>query len=220
MVILALDTSGDSCSVAVARSETVLVTYHFRHERRLSERLNGTIDFVLRDAGVSLAETEAIAVGVGPGSFTGVRVGVTLAKTLALVREIPVLGVSSLNALVEPVAALTGNPIVAAVPTRRTESIAAFFTAGSVEPVLPPAVYANDTLMAVARQSLGDGELLLLGEAATSIRAVTPDRRVIFRPAFPGADAVARLAAPRLILGESDDVETLVPRYVAPTPVG
>jgi tRNA threonylcarbamoyladenosine biosynthesis protein TsaB len=220
MLILALDTSGESCSVAVAQGATVLVSYHFRHERRLSERLNGIVEFVLRDAGQALEKVEAIAVGVGPGSFTGVRVGVTMAKTLALVRALPLVGISSLTALVEPVTVLTACPMVTVVPTRRTESIAAFYPVGSLQPLTPPEVFANDQVIAVARERLGMKALLLLGEAAGTIHATVPDDELRVHMAYPTADAIARLAATRLSANDFDDPDTLVPLYVTPTPVG
>lgn len=220
MLILALDTSGEICSVAVAKDNEVRTVYDFRHERHLSERLHGIVEFVLHDAGYTFQMIDAIAVGLGPGSFTGVRVGVTMAKTLALVRDIPIVGVSSLSALVEPIHTIVSKPIITAVPTRRTESVAAFYLPGTTSPLFPPQGYGNDSIVEVARQHFATQEILLLGEAAKVIYQTTPDDNLTVVPASPSASAVARLAATRLLQRDFDDRDALVPLYVTPSPVG
>ena len=90
MLILALDTSGDICSAAIFDGERELSTLTFRHDRQLSERLPAIIDFLLADRRISLQDIEVFAVGLGPGSFTGVRIGVTLAKTFAHALKPPI----------------------------------------------------------------------------------------------------------------------------------
>jgi tRNA threonylcarbamoyladenosine biosynthesis protein TsaB len=224
MLILALDTSGDICSVAVSDDSRERASYHFRHERRLSERLSAIVSFVLRDAGASLRDVETFAVGLGPGSFTGVRVGVTMAKTFAFALNRPVVGISSLDALAEPLARLGAvAPAVAAIaPTRRGEVVAAFYRAGAVQPIAAPAVTPNADVAAHGRLLVGAGvPLLLIGEATGPVVADTPAG--IFAAVCtcaPSAAAVMRLAAQRLSRGEADDPDSLVPLYVTPSPVG
>ncbi|MBC8141462.1 MAG: tRNA (adenosine(37)-N6)-threonylcarbamoyltransferase complex dimerization subunit type 1 TsaB, partial [Armatimonadetes bacterium] len=65
MLILAIDTSGETCSVAVSDGDTCRAEYVFRHERRLIERLPGAVQFVLSDAGLTISDIEAFAVGLG-----------------------------------------------------------------------------------------------------------------------------------------------------------
>ncbi len=229
MLTLALDTSGDVCSLAISEGDAVLSSLAFRHNRRLSERLPGAVAFLLSDIGYALADVEAFAVGLGPGSFTGVRIGVTMAKLWAHALQKPLIGVSSLDALVEPLGELAAGLVVAAVaPTRRTEVVAAFYRDGFI-PLAPPAVIANDNVVASARAFVQNHEpsaalpVLLVGEVAFLVRAETPDaftRNVLVRAAPPLADAVARLAAPRLARADFDDAFTLTPLYVTPSPVG
>lgn len=222
MLILAIDTSGDICSLALSDGPRELSTLRFRHERRLSERFSVLLDLLLKDRGITLPDIEAIAVGLGPGSFTGVRVGVTMAKTFALALEKPVVGISSLDALVEPFAPLTPGGLAAITPTRRTESVVAFYRPGETTPIAEPAVRINSTLVQVGRALLADSGLwAVIGENAVAALAENdgsiPVRAI---PASPDAAAIARLGFARLEKGEQDDADSLVPLYVTPTPVG
>lgn len=224
MLILAIDTSGETCSLAISDGTVCRVEYNFRHERRLIERIPGIVQSVLADAGLTLADIEAFAVGRGPGSFTGVRVGVTMAKVWAMTLEKPVVGVSSLDALAEPLG-FTGLPLACVAPTRKTESVAAFYTAGSYHPLAPPAVLANDAIAALAREvtaNAGD-HLLIVGEPAPIILGASPSGTADNASPLarsPQASAVARLAFERLRSGKSDDADSLVPLYVTPPPTG
>ncbi len=222
MLILALDTSGDTCSVAVSDGLVCRAEYAFRHERRLIERLPGVIGFVLRDAGVTLADIEAFATGLGPGSFTGVRVGVTMAKVWAMTLDKPVVGVSSLDGLAEPLA-FTGLPLACVAPTRHSESVAAFYAGGSITPLATPSVVANDAIAAMGREMVGNprGAFLIVGEIAAKILAASPPGSATgaaLAVGAPRASVIARLAFLRLERGEFDDTDSLVPLYVTPPP--
>lgn len=215
MLILALDTSGDTCSAAVTDDHLLRAAFHFAHRRRLTERLPGIIDFVLREADTALSEVDAFAVGRGPGSFTGVRVGVTMAKVWAEVLGKPLAGVSSLDAL--RAALPDAAAAVALAPSRRGEVIAAFYPAGGGASIGPELVPTEDVL-ARARLLLGEGSpLVLTGEAAAFLPEPAGAER---RADFPRAEQVAVLARARLLAGDSDDPATLAPLYIAPTPVG
>lgn len=122
MRILALETATSAVAVAVASSEGVLAETTVRSDRRHGELLHPAIGAVLAHAGVHLAELDAVAADVGPGLFTGIRVGVSAAKALALARGIPAVAVTSLDAVAEAVreAAVTDR-IVPVVDLRRGE---------------------------------------------------------------------------------------------------
>ncbi len=223
MLILALDTSGDVCSLCLSEGARARGVSHFRHERRLSERLPRLVEFVLRDAGVALRDVEAFAVGRGPGSFTGVRVAVTTAKTLAHALRRPLVGVSSLDALAEPFGFLKGAGIVTLAPARRGEVVAGWDRGGEGEGVAPagdPALVPVGEVLPRASHLLGDVSCLLVCGEAVSAYPQLESATVSARPTFVSAASVASLAALRLQRGESDDPFTLTPLYVAPSPVG
>jgi tRNA threonylcarbamoyladenosine biosynthesis protein TsaB len=99
MIVLALDTALDACSVAIARDDAVLANLSERMQRGQAERLAPMAREAADAAGVSFSELDCVAVTTGPGSFTGVRVGLSFARALALALSKPCIGVSTLEAL-------------------------------------------------------------------------------------------------------------------------
>lgn len=230
MLILAFDTSGDVCSVALAGGddgERIVTEYAFRHERRLTERLPHIIQFVLSDAGYTLNDVEGFVVGLGPGSFTGVRIGVTMAKSFALATGKPLVGVSSLDAVAAALVHVE-MPVIVAVQTRRDYSIVAFYRRGEIIPVgATPQIFLHSAVIAEAGRWLEGERVLLTGEAAAIVAAATPKPSLpvpqlipTIHAVAPSAAQIAKLAAPRLTCRQSDDPDTLVPLYVAPPPTG
>ena len=222
MRFLALETAGDTCSVAVADDTTLLSAYHFRHERQLTERLPGIVQFVLSDRALTFDDLEGYAVGLGPGSFTGIRVGVTLIKTIAHITGRPVVGVSALDTLAFAQHPAPWEAIAAVAPTRHTESVVALYGRGTHTPAVGPVVMLNSEIAAaLAAFAPHAGLCLVVGEVAGKIRdAAPPPANITFLTQSVGASALVALAAARFGVGDTDDVDSLVPLYVTPTPVG
>jgi tRNA threonylcarbamoyladenosine biosynthesis protein TsaB len=126
MLLLAFDTAGPDCAVAVARSGEVFPETLARAEERIgrghAERLMPMIEAALREAGIAFRDLGRVAVTTGPGSFTGVRIGIAAARGLALALEIPAVGIGSLDAIAFPVSQShrTGT-LVTALDARRGE---------------------------------------------------------------------------------------------------
>ncbi|GMW02445.1 MAG: tRNA (adenosine(37)-N6)-threonylcarbamoyltransferase complex dimerization subunit type 1 TsaB [Candidatus Hydrogenedentota bacterium] len=99
MKILALDTSTSILSAAVCHDDAIWAEYTIDCGRTHAERAIDFLDILLCDAGLKLADLDALAVSHGPGSFTGVRVGVSLCKGLALANGLPLYGVPTLDAM-------------------------------------------------------------------------------------------------------------------------
>lgn len=97
--ILAIETSGDLCSSAVMLNENSFIEVNFLSKHVHSEKLFDMIDFVIKNSKIDLKEFSYIAVSIGPGSFTGLRIGLSAAKGLALGANLPILPVPSLDAL-------------------------------------------------------------------------------------------------------------------------
>jgi tRNA threonylcarbamoyladenosine biosynthesis protein TsaB len=220
MLILALDTSGEVCSVAISRGNSPLMEYNFRHFRRLTERLPDIISFVLRDSGHTLRDIEGFAVGLGPGSFTGVRIGVTTAKTFAFATDKAIVGISSLDAIALNPAVLSRHRIAIA-PTRRLISIAAFYPAGAMSSLEPPVVMQDNEIVPKARQMFGENPIFLMGEGASVVLSSTEFKQDILPvDAFPSASRIAEIAFHRFENGATDNADTLTPLYVSPPPTG
>lgn len=98
MIILGADTSAVSCGAAVLKDGKIISDIYINAGLTHSQTLMTAVDSALKCAGVTLGEVDAIAVASGPGSFTGIRIGVSAVKGMAFEREIPVYGVSTLEA--------------------------------------------------------------------------------------------------------------------------
>ncbi|HYD73237.1 MAG TPA: tRNA (adenosine(37)-N6)-threonylcarbamoyltransferase complex dimerization subunit type 1 TsaB [Candidatus Binatia bacterium] len=99
MIVLAVDTALDACSVAIAQDPQTLAAISERMNRGQAERLAPMAREAVAQAGIAFAKIDRIAVTTGPGSFTGVRVGLSFARALALALNKPCVGISTLEAL-------------------------------------------------------------------------------------------------------------------------
>ncbi|MGO1297105.1 MAG: tRNA (adenosine(37)-N6)-threonylcarbamoyltransferase complex dimerization subunit type 1 TsaB [Vibrio sp.] len=119
--ILAIDTSTEMCSVALMMGNTVY-TRDAIAPRDHTKKILPMVDEVLKEAGVTLQELDALAYGRGPGSFTGVRIGIGIAQGLALGAELPMIGISTLAAMAQQAYRQTGaTHVSAAIDARMSE---------------------------------------------------------------------------------------------------
>jgi tRNA threonylcarbamoyladenosine biosynthesis protein TsaB len=171
---------------------------------RHAERLLALAEAALADAGATWADVERLAVGIGPGGFTGLRLGVATARALAQGRGLPVVGVSSLEALAEPVAAPT---VAAVIDARRGEVFAAAWEAGA--PLVEPAALAPEALAA----SLPSGAVAV-GDGAVRFREQLERAGVVVPADGSPAHRLSALAVARLAEGrEPADRNALLPDY-------
>jgi tRNA threonylcarbamoyladenosine biosynthesis protein TsaB len=131
MIVLAIDTAGVDCAAAVfdSKADKLLGRVSETIGRGHAERLMTMIDEALAEAKLSLTNVERIGVTVGPGSFTGIRVGVAAARGLALALGVDCVGVSTLDVLART-ASETGKPVLAGINAHRDEVYAQSFEAG------------------------------------------------------------------------------------------
>lgn len=126
MLILGIDTATDQVSVAIGGHEGVLGSVAVARGRRHAETLTPSIEFLAAQTGIGLDEIGVVAVDVGPGLFTGLRVGIATGKAMAYALRVPMIGVASLDLVAFPLRE-TGRLIVAAVDARRGELFFAFY---------------------------------------------------------------------------------------------
>ena len=174
MILLALDTAAGDCTAALYDSETdrllssVIETIGKGH----AERLMAVVDQALDQAGLTLDQVGKIAVMVGPGSFTGIRVGVAAARGFALSLGIEAVGVSTLAVIgLAAREANPGKPVLAAIDARRDEIYAQLFSA-SGDALTAPLLLGHEEAATLARESdavvAGSARALLVenGQAA------------------------------------------------------
>ncbi len=99
MIILGIETATQICSTALVRDDTLLAEYRLNIKNAHAGKLVGAIEKILHDADVKLQELSGVAVSIGPGSFTGLRIGLSVAKGLALADSLPIAAVPTLAAL-------------------------------------------------------------------------------------------------------------------------
>ncbi len=174
MLVLAFDASGPNCAAAVARLGAGGPALLSRHEERIgrghAERLPSMVDAALADAGASYGDLQRIAATVGPGSFTGVRVGVAFARGLALALDIPAIGIGTLEALAHPHARSGEGTLAAVLDARRGEVYALVRDVASGRTLLEPtALPVGDLALRLSRAAppitLTGGAAPLLAEA-------------------------------------------------------
>lgn len=193
MKLLAIDCAANLCAACVydAAAGKELGRSVLDLGKGHAEHLMAVIDAALKAGGTSYAGLGAIAVSVGPGSFTGLRVGVSAARGLALALKIPAIGVTTLEALAaEAVTIFPGRAALAALDAGREEIHAAFYDEGSALRYGP----AVTTLSQAAARA--DSSPVLAGTAATQI-AASAGRTFDIGPTSATADIAiyARLAA-------------------------
>jgi tRNA threonylcarbamoyladenosine biosynthesis protein TsaB len=174
-----------------------------------ANRLLGAAEAALERAGLGWEEVERIAVGVGPGSFTGLRIGIATARALAQARGLPLVGVSSLEALAR--GAGEAAVVLAVLDARRGEAFAAAWRDGS--PVLAPAALSPDALAERVRAlgstplAVGDGAVRFRDPLEAAGARVPADEDGVHRLR---AEHVCRLGA----AGTPTDRDALLPDYL------
>jgi tRNA threonylcarbamoyladenosine biosynthesis protein TsaB len=195
MIVLGLDTCLSSCSVAVLDGARVLASAREVMARGHQERLALMARDVMAQAGLTFERLERIAVTVGPGSFTGLRVGVAFAKGLALALNAPTVGIGTLEALAaEAPSNGKGSLVFPAIDARRGQLYLQAFEDGRAL-MAPDALTIEVAAARIAELSQGR-PFALVGSGAALLADFAPAARVIVAE---GADArqVARLAQDR-----------------------
>jgi len=153
MFILAIDTALAACSVAVldAESDSIVAGDSLLMERGHAEALIPLVEQVMRDAGLDFEHLSRIAVTVGPGSFTGLRVGLSAARGFGLTANRPVVGVTTLAALAAPFLAHDDAlPVVSAIDARHGHVYLQMFGVGGRTLISPRATSVREAARAVA----------------------------------------------------------------------
>ena len=209
MNLLAFDSAQAACSAAVRRDGTLAARRFAHMERGHAEALMPMIVAVLADAGIGFPALDAVAVTIGPGSYTGIRVGLAAAKGIALARSIPLIGVTTLEAVARAARdQRPGAPVLVVLETKRADLYVQGFTA-DLAPLAPPAAIAPDAV----RVPPG---ALIVGDGALRLKQHIAGRSDL---TFADGDGIVDAAVVAAIAAERGPSGPVSPLYLRPPDV-
>ena len=214
MNILALDTSTDICAVGVSDDQGLRCEYRARLHRSHAERIIGIIDQVLMEANLKVDQLDGFAVSIGPGSFTGLRIGLSVVKGLAFDPPIPVVPVNTLDVL-----AMQGKyyhgPVCSWIKAQAQEAYAGIYHMQEGRPVLQ-GDYSLVTLHEAGSFIPANALVLQIGMPELG-EAVPKEKGILLSPAddaFISPLHIIRLSLPRFHSGDTIEADALEPNYL------
>ena len=213
--ILCIETATKNCSVALSVNGKVIALQednpkneperHFSH----AEKLQGYITQVLDRANISKNDLDAIAVSKGPGSYTGLRIGVSAAKGICYALDIPLLAISTLVSLASQV---TGSVVVPMLDARRIEVYSAVFSSEMDQMRdIQAQIITKDSF----KIYLDKGRVTFIGDGVEKFEAVcTHPNAVFIKNALPSASQMAQIATLKFTQNDIQDVAYFEPYYL------
>ncbi len=207
-MILGIDTSSKNCSLALWEGERLLGSFDQVSEDFLhAEILHQEIEKLLRTSNVQFSDLSAVVVGSGPGSYTGLRIGVAAAKGLAMALSIPLYAVSGLEMMLSQSANCFQGDVLVVMDARRNEVFGAWLNSdGSLTG--PEAIIVNEDFV----ESLSGNPLMVIGENASKLKSLLPIGS-LFVDTLPSIRMVFK---ERLKLVDPVDLAYFEPVYVKP----
>ncbi|MFP4198031.1 MAG: tRNA (adenosine(37)-N6)-threonylcarbamoyltransferase complex dimerization subunit type 1 TsaB [Halanaerobium sp.] len=219
MLILAIDTSTDILGLALIESGQLKGEYNLSLRRQHSEKLLPLIEQIFELLEIQAEDLDGITVAVGPGSFTGLRIGITTAKMLARIFSIPVKGVPTLEVMA---AGVEGEYLLPLLDARRERVYYSFYQQLKNQPFLKEINQAASTGISNLPEILNnyqDQEIKIIGEKKDEVFKVLTENNFSVKEAEaefnqPRAAVLARLGESYLSSGYKDDIYQLKPVYL------
>ena len=219
MLVLALETATEHASVVLAEDDRELASWRAVTRQDLCLRLAAEVTQVLQQAGAEPGDVTLVAVGLGPGSFTSLRVGLATAKGFCLARGVPLVGVSTLEAIVWQVKERVSGTVCPVIDARRGELYAGLFQVAGTQ-----VVRASEEF--IARPAELQERLAALGEPVSllgQVDRIQPDALAELQggrievpgdPVAPDALAIACIGRQRYLSRPVDEIDSARPIYV------
>lgn len=197
MIILGIETATEQAGCALGGIEGVLASFHIARGPRHAEVLTPAVEFVCAQARIAIDEVSVVAVDVGPGLFTGLRVGLATAKAMAQGLRVPMIGIPSLDLLAFPFR-YSGRVVVPVIDARRGEVYSALYrqVPGGLQRLTPHSV---GTAAELASELMArNEECLLVGDGAQryaeEFSMLRPRAEIVSSSPYPSAAALVELA--------------------------
>ncbi len=211
-IILCLETSTTNCSVAVSVDGKIVISRE-RNEKKYShsEKLHIFIEEVLSEAKIEKSRLDAIVIGKGPGSYTGLRIGVSAAKGLCFALDIPLIALSTLEILAQQAKIETGF-IIPMLDARRMEVYSAVFSAEGKQLRKTEAEILSPNSF---KDYLKEGKCVFIGDGASKFKTLCDHKNSLFiEDAFPSSLNMAALAEAKYKISDTEDVAYFEPYYL------
>jgi len=213
MKILYLETSSKNCSVAVSDNEKLLcVCEEVSENYKQSESLHTYVEWALEGAGISLKEIEAVSLGKGPGSYTGLRIGAASAKGFCYGLKVPLVAVNSLESVIEPFLGSNYDFVVPLVDARRMEVYTAVYDAHTGKEVLPTEAKILDE---TSFEEFRDKKVLFVGDGAKKAKEILNLPDAVFNEnVYPSSQYLIRKTLEKIENREFEDMAYFEPFYL------
>lgn len=212
--ILSIETSTSICSVALHERGELCALAEIKEPGAHAEKLLQLVDDAFEQAGMSFGDLDAVAVSQGPGSYTGLRIGVSTAKGIAFGQDIPLIGINTLQAMAASQAIQRGEYVVAVLDARRKEVYTQTF--GDLLQEITP-IESLILEEGVFASILEKGKVVFVGDGVQKVKAEVRHQHAIFREDWEqslSAKNMGRLAFEKFARQDWEDLAYFVPNYL------
>lgn len=221
MLILGIDTSTDNLGLALMENNQLKGEYNLSLKRRHSEKLLPLLEQIFILLEIKPEDLDAVAVSIGPGSFTGLRIGITTAKILGRIFKIPVKGISTLEIMA---AGIESNYILPILDARRQRVYYSFYQSNfkNNNYLLKEILGAASARISEMPDILNDfknEEITVIGEKTREVSGILKENKFFIKECaaeknIPRAAVLARLGRDYISLGQEDNIYELKPAYL------
>lgn len=212
--ILSIETSTSMCSVALHERGALLALAEIKEPGAHAEKLLLLVDEVFEKAELSFGDLDAVAVSQGPGSYTGLRIGVSTAKGIAYGLDIPLIGINTLQAMAASQPLNQGEFVVAVLDARRMEVYTQTFGYANQEITSIAALVLEEGVFA---SILEKGRVYFVGDGAEKVKAYAQHPNAVFSGSWEqslSAKNMGQLAFEKFLRQDSEDLAYFVPNYL------
>lgn len=213
MKILYLETSSKNCSVAISDNEKLLcITEEVSENYKQSESLHSFVEWALEGAEISLKDLDAICLGKGPGSYTGLRIGAASAKGFCYGLKIPLIAVNSLESMKEPFLGQNYDMVIPLVDARRMEVYTAVYDGMTGDELVPTEAKVLDE---TSFQEFNDKKILFVGDGAKKAKEILQLPNVDFdENIYPSAQYLVRKTLKKIQDKDFENIAYFEPFYL------
>lgn len=213
MKILHLETSSKNCSVAISDGKELLcLCEELSDNYKQSESLHTFVEWALEGANITLRDLDAVSLGMGPGSYTGLRIGASAAKGFCFGLQIPLIAVNSLETMIKPFLGTDYDLIIPMVDARRMEVYTAIYDGQGGKEEQPTSALVLDEF---TLNNLSDKKILIVGDGAAKAKDILNLPNAEFNDSvYPSAQYLTDESVRKFNAGEFEDVAYFEPLYL------